>query len=514
MPRSSTTAMTTRRTSLRSRPGQPGIQTFARATKPGTRTSIGPADEKKKFQFQESQAPLLPSSPSKKRKLNEIGQVECVSEEKGDVAKDVTATPSKTLRFSELALSTPRRTKSAPPRPLRRRTEASREESPSRTPSVEEEESSSSAVEGAESRPTSPEEEESLVKEQTSPIARPACFDDLLNLHSCFLSALSLHYAHNGASTPADLKEFLPSVQKIWKKRKVVTKDLQRLVQIWDEEGPSSAGVRFRIANYGLGKVCLERVVATGQTTRPLDENELQWQFERRLDWVWNRLVDSVPDLKGKDQVELLDLLDLAPIHESLTAFASFRKGQQRLQDLRGGVIRVKTAMMKAKMQVDDSTPKPPVVAATARRKGLLDRIKNKELRQSKLPPPPSKEMLLRRSAAERVEEVARVLMVLRPSGVVGTGPWAIAASQRKPYSLGAVVRNVQDSVRSPISDREVEICLDILTRKDIAGDWVKLVTVNDLRSVVLGSGRGISPTDIGTKVSALKIGWEDPTPY
>ncbi|KAJ9244156.1 hypothetical protein DTO169E5_2144 [Paecilomyces variotii] len=513
MPRASTTAMTTRRSSLRSRTGQPGIQTFARATKPGTRTSIGPADEKK---IQENQTPLLPSSPSKKRKLNEIGQVECVPEEKEDVAKDVTATPSKTLRFSELALSTPRRTKSAPPRPLRRRREPSPEESPSRTPSVEEEESSSSsAVEEADSRPTSPEEEEeSPVKEQTSPIARPACFDDLLNLHSCFLSALSLHYAHNGASTPADLKEFLPSVQKIWRKRKVVTKDLQRLVQIWDEEGPSSAGVRFRIANYGLGKVCLERVVATEQTTRPLDENELQWQFERRLDWVWNRLVDSVPDLKGKDQVELLDLLDLAPIHESLTAFTSFRKGQQRLQDLRGGVIRVKTAMMKAKMQVDDSTPKPPVVAATARRKGLLDRIKNKELRQSKLPPPPSKEMLLRRSAAERVEEVARVLMVLRPSGVVGTGPWAIAASQRKPYSLGAVVRNVQDSVRSPISDREVEICLDILTRKDIAGDWVKLVTVNDLRSVVLGSGRGISPTDIGTKVSALKIGWEDPTLY
>ncbi|KAJ9319507.1 hypothetical protein DTO271D3_276 [Paecilomyces variotii] len=511
MPRASTTAMTTRRSSLRSRPGQPGIQTFARATKPGTRTSIGPADEKK---IQEKQTPLLPSSPSKKRKLNEIGQVECVPEE--EVAKDVTATPSKTLRFSELALSTPRRTKSAPPRPLRRRTESSREESPSRTPSVEEEESSSSsAVEEADSRPTSPEEEEeSPVKEQTSPIARPACFGELLNLHSCFLSALSLHYAHNGASTPADLKEFLPSVQKIWRKRKVVTKDLQRLAQIWDEEGPSSAGVRFRIANYGLGKVCLERVVATEQTTRPLDENELQWQFERRLDWVWKRLVDSVPDLKGKDQVELLDLLDLAPIHESLTAFTSFRKGQQRLQDLRGGVIRVKTAMMKAKMQVDDSTPKPPVVAATARRKGLLDRIKNKELRQSKLPPPPSKEMLLRRSAAERVEEVARVLMVLRPSGVVGTGPWAIAASQKKPYSLGAVVRNVQDSVRSPISDREVEICLDILTRKDIAGDWVKLVTVNDLRSVVLGSGRGISPTDIGTKVSALKIGWEDPTLY
>ncbi|GAD93268.1 hypothetical protein ANI_1_1648144 [Paecilomyces variotii No. 5] len=503
MPRASTAAMTTRRSSLRARPGQPGIQSFARATKPGARTSIGPADEKK---ILEKQTPLLPASPSKKRKLNGIGQVDCVPEE--EVANDVTATPSKTLRFSELALSTPRRTKSAPPRPLRKRREPSPEESPSRTPSVEEE-SSSSAAEDAGSRPTSPEEE-SPAEEKASSITRPACFDDLSTLHSCFLSALSLHYAHNGASTPADLKEFLPSVQKVWRKRKVVTKDLQRLVQVWDEESPSSAGVRFRIANYGLGKVCLERVVATGQSMSPLDESELQWQFERRLDQVWKKLVDSVPDLKGKDQVELLDLLDLAPIHESLTAFTSFRKGQQRLQDLRGGVIRMKTAMMKAKTQIDDS-PKPPPVAATARRKGLLDRIKNKELRQSKLPPPPSKEMLLRRSAAERVEEVARVLMVLRPSGVIGTGPWAIAASQKKPYSLDAIVQNVQNSVRSPISDKEVEVCVDILARKDIAGDWVKLVAINDLRSVVLGSGRGISPSDIGTKVSALKIGWEDP---
>lgn len=504
MPRASTTR-TTRRASVRSTTRQPGIQSFARATKPGTRTSIGPADEKK---IQEKQTPLLPSSPSKKRKLSEIGQAECVREE--DVAKDVTATPSKTLRFSELALSTPRRTKSAPSRGLRRR-ETLREESPSRTPSIEEE--SSTGPEELDTRPTSPEDS-SPVEEQTSPITRPASFNDLLSLHSCFLTALSLHYAHNGTSTPPDLKEFLPSVQKVWKKRKVVTKDLQRLVQIWDEEESArSAGVRFRIANYGLGKVCLERVVESGQTAGPLDENELQIQFERRLDRVWKRLVDSIPDVKVNNQVDFLDLLDLAPIHESLTAFTSFRKGQQRLQDLRGGVIRVKTAMLKAKTEIDE-TPKGPVVAATARRKGLLDRIKSKELRQSKLPPPPSKEMLLRRSAAERVEEVARVLMVLRPSGAVGIGPWAIAASQKKSYSVDSVVQNVQDSVRSPISDKEVEVCLDILTRKDIAGNWVKMVTVNELRSVVLGSSRDISPTDIGAKVTALKIGWEEHTLY
>lgn len=338
------------------------------------------------------------------------------------------------------------------------------------------------------------------------------------------MKALSLHFAHNGTATPADLREFLPSVGRIWKKRKVVTKDLQRLIRVLDEkqeeeEEGDFAVPRFRIANYGLGKVCLEKVAvqAGGQSVSagPLNENELQERFERKLERVWRRVVDSSSTQRdgGIDRDDFVEKIALAPIHESYTPFTSLRKGQQRLQDLKGGVIRLKTAKFAAKSaEEDDSTAKKAPEATTDRRKGLLDRIKDKQLRQSKLPPPPSKEMLLRRSAAQRVEEVAGVLTMLRPSGSVGSGPWAIAAAQKKPYRFETIIQNVQHSVKNPISDKEVEICLDILAQKNIAGDWVDIVTVNQLRSVVLKSGRDASPKDIGARVTELKIGWEECT--
>jgi DNA replication factor Cdt1 C-terminal domain len=205
-------------------------------------------------------------------------------------------------------------------------------------------------------------------------------------------------------------------------------------------------------------------------------------------------------------EVHLMEHLGLAPIHESLTAFTALRKGQQRLQDLKGGRIKIKTA--KSKTKKEDSSATTIREATTDRRQGLLERIRGKELRQSRLPPPPSKEILLRRSAAERVEEVARVLVLLKPSGSVGNGPRAKVTSQRKPFRFETIVRNIQDSMRNPISDKEVAVCLEILTQPDVAGDWVNIVTVNQLKSVVLTSRGNASPRDIGAKVAGMKIGW------
>ncbi|KAL2014059.1 hypothetical protein VTN00DRAFT_1584 [Thermoascus crustaceus] len=544
MPRASTRSQTR----LPPQQKQVGIQSFARASKPG----IAPPDHDLKGKG--AALPGLPASPSKKRKLNELAGVGEVGKGEGEGEetqqqeggkegeKDVTATPSKTLRFSDLSLSTPRSSRSGIRRSLTvtptKTTQTTlttkakgvkRSIPPSRSlPTLSEDYSSSSAPPSTST--TAPSSEESTSTPQTSPPSTrsptptptpPASFYDLLNLHLSFVKALSLHFAHNGAATPADLREFLPSVGRIWKKRKVVTKDLQRLIRVWDEEREQgeegeSTVPRFRIANYGLGKVCLEKV-AVGQSASvsagPLNENKLQERFERKLERVWRRVVDSSSTQKdgGNDRDDFVEKIALAPIHESYTPFTSLRKGQQRLQDLKGGVIRLKMAKFAAKSaEDDDSTAKKTPEATTDRRKGLLDRIKDKQLRQSKLPPPPSKEMLLRRSAAQRVEEVAGVLTMLRPSGSVGSGPWAIAAAQKKPYRFETIVQNVQDSVKNPISDKEVEICLEILAQKSVAGDWVDIVTVNQLRSIVLKSGRDASPKDIGARVTELNIGWED----
>jgi hypothetical protein len=317
-----------------------------------------------------------------------------------------------------------------------------------------------------------------------------------MNLHSAFLKAISFYAAHHGTTAPADLKELLPSVERLWKKRKVVIKDVQHLLWIWEQ---CSTGFGYRIANYGLGKVCLERV---SRVERAIDDNDMLEQFEQMVDFLWEKALDAVDG--DESQVDFIGTLGVSTIHESLTPFTSFRKGQQRLQDLRGGVIKVKTERLKA-APLEELPAKTPD-ATNARRTGLLDRIRDKALRQSKLPPPPSKEMLLRQAAAQRVEEVAGVLALLRPASYVGSGLTAEVAAQRKPFGLEMIAQIVRDSLKNPISTQEVELCLELLARTDIAGQWVNFVTVNNIKSVVLKSCADVNPKDIGVKVRELKL--------
>jgi hypothetical protein len=238
----------------------------------------------------------------------------------------------------------------------------------------------------------------------------------------------------------------------------------------------------------------------------------MQGQFEEAVSLLYKQ-ASGQAEGEGDGEVDFLATLGLASIEESLAPFTALRKGQQRLQDLKGGVMKVKMDVLLAEAAGDEASGTTPAKmrdATTSRRQGLFDRIKNKELRQSKLPPPPSKEVLLRRAAAGRVEEVASVLALLRPAGYVGSGPTARTVAQRTPFCLETIVRNVQDSTRNPISEQEVEACLEILSRGDVAGHWVNIVVVNQLKSVVLRSCGDVQLKDIGAKVAQLKPGWEE----
>lgn len=510
------------RTSSRLNPRgqQAGIQTFARATKPGA-----PAASTKLLDGKTTAAAVAPAlsvSPSKKRKLTELENVASGGAGTGAGAEkedpdDAAATPSRTLRFNELSVSSPRsgghyvsRTPSVRS-PLRSRILVAEKENvaPDSSPSKRQR-----SVKGRTTTTTStiPRSQSTLTS-----ISRPPVFNELLRLHSSFLKALTLHYAHNGITAGADLREFLRSVERLWRKRKVVVKDLQRLVWIWDQSQPQGAEnatttPRFRLANYGLGRVCLERVIREDERSGRINEAEWQEQFEQTLDLFWEKTLDSAPaEDEGEDQVaaRFVETLGVSPVHESLTPFTSFRKGQQRLQDLKGGVIRLKTEKLRAD-SANDNADAAPKEATTNRRQGLLDRIKNKGLRQSTLPPPPSKEMLLRRAAVDRIEDVASVLASLRPAGYVGSGIKAMLAAQRKPFQIPTVVQHVQDSVRNPVSEKEVEICIDVMARADVAGHWVNYVTVNQTKMVVLKSCADVSPKEIGAKACQMRIGYDD----
>ncbi|KAL2826975.1 hypothetical protein BDW59DRAFT_144477 [Aspergillus cavernicola] len=513
MPRTSTRS--TARLPRGSQSQQLGIQSFARATKPGLSTSSGLSKDGKKDQDLSSElapvstAPhgILPVSPSKKRKLNEIENVECGVRDQGVGGKsDVEGflTPSKSLKFSALAVSTPRSghyASSSSSSASKRRASQPEPETDDNVPSTPSKRATAKTPKSS--------RRESFVLATT----RPACVEELVKLHSAFLKALTIHTAHNGIAAPVDLREFLPSVERIWKKRKVVVKDLQRLLWVLMKgcDGSAASGGLFRLANHGLGRVCLERV--TGRTVR-IDEVELQAQFEEAVDLLWEGALDAAGG--DESRVDFMATLGLASIQESLAPFTAFRKGQQRLQDLRGGVIKLKMEVLLSESTADETStsPSPSKIrdATTSRRQGLLDRIKNKEMHQAKLPPPPSKGVLLRCAAAGRVEEVAGVLALLRPVGYVGSGPTARMAVQRTPFCLETIVRNVQDSTHNPISAKEVESCLDILSRGDVAGHWVSIVVVNQLKSVVLKSSGDVLLKEIGAKVSQLKMAWDGST--
>jgi hypothetical protein len=463
---------------------QPAIQAFTRATKAG----VTP-------QLPVKKTTSLPVSPSKKRKLQELenyesGNKQAPIEEEG--------TPSKTLRLNELSVSSPRSGHYSSPK------KASPQKTPSRTPSRR----ARAPVKNGPSTPGTPSKQRTLnfekvitVHEEVSVIERPAFFNEILNLHSSFVQAFSIHMAHNGARTAADLREFLGSVTRLWNKRKVQVKDLQRLVWVWDQSSKAQY-VSYRLANYGLGKICMERTVQM-----EVQPPTLQDSFEEALDLLWEKAPEALRTANEEDQATLfIDSLGLSTIHESLTPFTVFQKGQQRLQDLKGGLLR-----LKAERQLSQSPETTPLerTATLSRKQSLLDRIKNKELRQSKLPPPPAKKELLRSAAVDRVEEVAGVLAMLRPAGYVGNGIKAMLASQRKPFKLDAMVGHVRDSIRSEIAREEAEMCLEILSDPKVAGDWVSLITVGQMKSVVLKSCKDVSAKDIGARAAQLKADWD-----
>lgn len=85
----------------------------------------------------------------------------------------------------------------------------------------------------------------------------PAELVNLLALHSSFLTALSLHYAHNGTSTPADLRDLTASITLVWKQRQVTYDDIRLLMGVLSY-GPDGSNIPYTLSDYGRGKIVLE----------------------------------------------------------------------------------------------------------------------------------------------------------------------------------------------------------------------------------------------------------------
>jgi hypothetical protein len=371
-----------------------------------------------------------------------------------------------------------------------------------------------------------------------SPIAPgqlPAELVNLLALHSSFLTALSLHYAHNGTSTPADLRDLVASTTLVWKQRKVTCDDVRLLIGILDH-GPSGINNPYYLSDYGRGKICIEikdNSPMMGGMTH-MNEQGLQDMFKEGLDTLWSQWCISqnlmtrpiaVPkrgrgrpkkaDAKQSRMETFLDdnamskflsQLPLAEVTtcESLTALAPAQeKGRKRLREFKESVQqgratkKTRPSLGKendpAPTQTQPLQPAQPKITdfAAVRKTNLLDRILAKQEAAKAGPAAPTPAELQRKAALQRTPEVLGVLSLL----------CANRPGMRVSFSTTTLLQALQGSIRSPISKEEAMKCVEVLA-SEVAPGYVSVVSMGTISSVVIN--QTMRPTDIKSRLIAL----------
>ena len=303
--------------------------------------------------------------------------------------------------------------------------------------------------------------------------AWPRELDDLCNLNGAFLTALCLYYAHNGTATPANLYNLLSMITKSWKKRAVTLEDLRRVLSICP---PTQQD--FIIEDRGKAGLCLGRGTTRGRAwkraTSYIDEEELSRGFEDSLQRQWNDWQQST-DADGQDVTTFIEQLPLADIvkRESVnTAKPLVARGQQRLADLKAGQTAAAAANLSAAPLALAASQKT-ALATQSRGASLLDRILAKQAMASSLPAGPTRAQLERRSALQRIEDIARVLDLL------------VGGKARCSVGMASLVQRLQQSLRNPISREEAERCVELMA-KEVMPSFVALVNTGNVRGVVV----------------------------
>ncbi|KAI4120015.1 MAG: hypothetical protein LQ345_000274 [Seirophora villosa] len=336
----------------------------------------------------------------------------------------------------------------------------------------------------------------------------PDEIQDLINLHSSFLTALSLHYAHHGSLAPVDFRNLRPNIERSWRKRRVSVRDVQQILSL--QQQSSSTAPKLSLSDYGCSKTCIEIKTSSkdlGTHRRPLDEELLNKAFYRNLLDRWTRRAE--PRDNGSSTDDFIRSLPLAPITPctSTTALAPLlAKGQRRLEDLKAGAIRAQArSQPRIKPTVDDhntkasdaenipptstdSTNKPSSNSLAARKTSLFDRIKAKQearLLSAALRAPLTPVQLQRKSALRRIEEIVPVLELLCSGAGVKT------------FTMPTVVQNLQMSLRNPIEKEEAVRAVRLLAEA-VAPGWVgvrevgKVVGVTVRREGMVGGKEGV----------------------
>ncbi|OJD31748.1 dna mismatch repair protein msh-2 [Diplodia corticola] len=304
---------------------QSDIQSFARASKPGASPSDG---KKRKAATQEVDEDVVTPKLASCKKLRRPRPSQ------RPISETPTDTPTKGARtlLADFDLSTP-------VKPLRLQSVSDSTPSPVETPLT------------SPCSSTAPS-----FRYEKSSEDLPQAIRDLIHLHSSFLSALSLHYAHNGTSLPVDLHTLTPSIAKVWGKRRVTIEDIRRTLGVMQSSlsssrpAPTLKARSFHLSDYGRGKICIEQQESKKQRAKrnnsvipqAIDEKALNTIFEDEINTRWAEYRCKItPNSKSPSSVQyFISQLPLAGITEcaSLAKVAPlFAKGQRRLEDIRAG---------------------------------------------------------------------------------------------------------------------------------------------------------------------------------
>lgn len=297
----------------------------------------------------------------------------------------------------------------------------------------------------------------------------PAELLDLINLHASFLTALSIHYAHNGTHSPADLRVILPDVARAWGKRRVLLEDIRRTLGLLnsnildiDQDGKVS---QLILSNYGQGKICVEVMVKPGKLgriLRPINENILNDIFVSGIKKAWiKRESESV-----KKFVSALPMEPIVTCSSLAKMSPLLAKGQRRLEEMKSGII-FKSQTEKPRVENVIIGPKMT----------LLERLRAKQLHNANLPPPPSKAELARKAALDRLDEVVKVLTILSTSSSIG--------QSRISFTFPTVLGKLKDSFKMPISKEEADTCVRLLC-SEIAPEWIRIVKMKKMEALVV----------------------------
>ncbi|KAF2201820.1 hypothetical protein GQ43DRAFT_440243 [Delitschia confertaspora ATCC 74209] len=231
----------------------------------------------------------------------------------------------------------------------------------------------------------------------------PAELNDILTLHSSFLTTLSLHYAHNGTATPIDLRSLTPAISSVWGKRKVNTDDLRILLGVLSASPSPDLSNPFFLSDYGYGKVFLEInevYVQGGMVSGPLNESALQTLFMQGLEQLWKTWTEAQrsrerpiaqpkrrgrpskkfsqaqpsiePFIDSTDPDTLSKFLSQLP-HASITESPSLQKvaplrekGRKRLRDLKDSIAEGQASRIKRTCSAAYPTPSPSAPSTPA----------------------------------------------------------------------------------------------------------------------------------------------------